>query len=253
MKRILLLGLALGACLSTLYLNAQTNIESTRDVLDQWVQTKQITSKEKSDWRLEQSILSDTLKLLSSELTRLDTSLEDLKDSATAADEDRSKLTARKEEIAEASAVVEGSINALETQIKRVVKTLPAPLVDRIKPLIRRLPENSANTKLSLGERVQNIVGILSQADKFNATLTQTSESRELDSGKIVEVRTLYWGLAMAYYVDASGAYAGIGHPGEDGWEWPQIEGAGPQIKQLLAVYEGSEEIQFVEVPARIN
>lgn len=253
MKRILLLGLALGACLSTLYLNAQTNIESTRDVLDQWVQTKQITSKEKSDWRLEQSILSDTLKLLSSELTRLDTSLEDLKDSATAADEDRSKLTARKEQIAEASAVVEGSINALETQIKRVVKTLPAPLVDRIKPLIRRLPENSANTKLSLGERVQNIVGILSQADKFNATLTQTSESRELDSGKIVEVRTLYWGLAMAYYVDASGAYAGIGHPGEDGWEWPQIEGAGPQIKQLLAVYEGSEEIQFVEVPARIN
>jgi archaellum component FlaC len=253
MKRILLLGLALGACLSTLYLNAQTNIESTRDVLDQWVQTKQITSKEKSDWRLEQSILSDTLKLLSSELTRLDTSLEDLKDSATAADEDRSKLTARKEEIAEASAVVEGSINALETQIKRVVKTLPAPLVDRIKPLIRRLPEDSANTKLSLGERVQNIVGILSQADKFNATLTQTSESRELDSGKVVEVRTLYWGLAMAYYVDAAGEYAGIGFPGKDGWEWPQIEGAGPQIKQLLDVYEGSEEIQFVEVPARIN
>jgi archaellum component FlaC len=253
MKTKLLFRVALGACLSTLYLNAQTNLESTRDVLDQWVQTKQITSKEKSDWRLEQSILSDTLKLLSSELTRLDTSLEDLKDSATAADEDRSKLTARKEEIAEASAVVEGSINALETQIKRVVKTLPAPLVDRIKPLIRRLPEDSANTKLSLGERVQNIVGILSQADKFNATLTQTSESRELDSGKVVEVRTLYWGLAMAYYVDAAGKYAGIGFPGKDGWEWPQIEGAGPQIKQLLAVYEGSEEIQFVEVPARIN
>jgi hypothetical protein len=217
------------------------------------VQTKQITSKEKSDWRLEKSILADTQKLLSSELKRLETSLEDLKNSATAADEDRSKLTAQKEATAEASAVVEGSIQGLEIQMKRIVKTLPTPLVEKIKPLIRRLPKDSANTKLSLGERVQNIVGILSQADKFNATITQTSESRELDSGKIVEVRTLYWGLAMAYYVDASGAYAGIGHPGEDGWEWPQIEGAGPQIKQLLAVYEGSEGIQFVEVPARIN
>ena len=149
--------------------------------------------------------------------------------------------------------MVEGSIQKLEVQMKRVVKTLPSPLVEKIKPLIRRLPKDSANTKLSLGERVQNIVGILSQADKFNATITQTSESRELNSGKIVEVRTLYWGLAMAYYVDASGAYAGIGHPGEDGWEWPQIEGAGPHIKQLFAVYEGSEEIQFVAVPARIN
>ena len=253
MKTKLLFRVALGACLSSLYLNAQTNLESTRDVLDQWVQTKQIISKEKSDWRLEQSILSDTQKLLSSELNRLETALEDLKSSATAADEDRSKLTAQKEAFTEASAVVEGSIQKLEVQMKRVVKTLPSPLVEKIKPLIRRLPKDSANTKLSLGERVQNIVGILSQADKFNATITQTSESRELNSGKIVEVRTLYWGLAMAYYVDASGAYAGIGHPGEDGWEWPQIEGAGPHIKQLLAVYEGSEEIQFVAVPARIN
>lgn len=253
MKTKLLFRVALGACLSSLYLNAQTNLESTRNVLDQWVQTKQIISKEKSDWRLEQSILSDTQKLLSSELNRLETALEDLKSSATAADEDRSKLTAEKEAFTEASAVVEGSIQKLEVQMKRVVKTLPSPLVEKIKPLIRRLPKDSANTKLSLGERVQNIVGILSQADKFNATITQTSESRELNSGKIVEVRTLYWGLAMAYYVDASGAYAGIGHPGEDGWEWPQIEGAGPHIKQLLAVYEGSEEIQFVAVPARIN
>ena len=253
MKTKLLFRVALGACLSALYLHAQTNLESTRDVLDQWVQTKQITSKEKSDWRLEKSILADTQKLLSSELKRLEISLEDLKNSATAADADRSKLTAQKEAFAEASAVVESSIQGLEIQMKRIVKTLPTPLIEKIKPLIRRLPEDSAHSKLSLGERVQNIVGILSQADKFNATITQTSESRELDSGKIVEVRTLYWGLAMAYYVDASGAYAGIGHPGEDGWEWPQIEGAGPQIKQLLAVAEGSADIQFVAVPARIN
>ncbi|MDP4880188.1 MAG: DUF3450 domain-containing protein, partial [Opitutales bacterium] len=127
---------------------------------------------------------------------------------------------------------------------------LPAPLVNKIKPLIRRLPDDPANTELSLGERVQNIVGILSQADKFNTTITMTSESRTIDGGKTIEVRTLYWGLAAAYYVDASGEYAGIGKPSKDGWEWPQIKDAGPQIKKLLDVYEGSEDIQFVEVPA---
>ena len=82
---------------------------------------------------------------------------------------------------ADATAAIDGSIQQLEVQIKRVVKILPTPLVEKIKPLIRRLPEDSAHTKLSLGERVQNIVGILSQADKFNATITQTSESRELE------------------------------------------------------------------------
>ncbi|CAA6679622.1 MULTISPECIES: DUF3450 family protein, partial [unclassified Lentimonas] len=158
MKTKLLLGIALGITAATFPLNAQTDLESTRDVLDQWVQTRQITSKEKSDWRLEQAILTDTQKLLSSELTRLDTSLEELNSSATAADEDRAELTATKEAIAEASAVVEGSIIDLETQIKAIVKTMPAPLVDKIKPLIRRLPEDSNDTTLSLGERVQNIV-----------------------------------------------------------------------------------------------
>jgi hypothetical protein len=253
MKTLRQLALTLGLCLYASHLHAQTDLESTRNVLDKWVQTKQIISKEQSDWRLEQSILAETQTLLDSQLERLDTSIEDLNNTATAADEDRSQLTAQKEAIAEASAVVELHIAELETQMKRVVKTLPTPLVEKIKPLIRRLPDDSNDTKLSLGERVQNIVGILSQTDKFNTTITQTSESRELDGGKVIEVRTLYWGLAMAYYVDAAGEYAGIGYPGKDGWEWPQIDGAGPQIKKLLDVYEGSEEIQFVDVPARIN
>jgi hypothetical protein len=253
MKLKRLTGIALYAYASILSSTAQTNLESTRNVLDQWVQTRQLTSKEQSDWRLEKSILSDTQQLLTHELSRLDTAIEALKSSATAADEDRAELTTTKEQIAQATSVVEASIVELETQIKAIVTTLPAPLVDRIKPLIRRLPEDPTNTSLSIGERMQNIVGILSQADQFNGTITQTSESRELDNGKVVEVRTLYWGLAMAYYVDTQGEYAGIGYPSQDGWVWPQIDGAGPAVKQLLEVYEGNAEIQFVEVPARIN
>lgn len=253
MKTPLLQILALGCALAPWSLSAQNNVSDTRDVLDQWVETRQIISKEKSDWQVEQSILGDTVALLTNELERLSQSLAELEASATAADEDRTLLAGEKEQLAAAAHVVEANIGALETQLKRIIKALPEPLVNKIKPLIRRLPDDSANTKLSLGERVQNIVGILSQADKFNTTLTETSESRELDNGKTVEVRTLYWGLAMAYYVDASGEYAGIGHPGADGWEWPQVPGAGAEIKRLIDVYEGAEEIQFVEVPARIN
>lgn len=234
-------------------LSAQNNITETRDVLDRWVETRQLISEEKSDWKVEQSILGDTVQLLSSELERLEKALVDLEASATAADEDRTQLAAEKETLSAAADVVISNIGTLETQLKSIIHTLPEPLINKIKPLIRRLPDDPTQTKLSLGERVQNIVGILSQADKFNTTLTQTSESREMTSGKIVEVRTLYWGLAIAYYVDASGEYAGIGFPGAEGWEWPQIAGAGVQIRQLIDIYEGSGDIQFVEVPARIN
>ena len=100
---------------------------------------------------------------------------------------------------------------------------------------------------------MQNIVGILSQANKFNNTITLTSETRTVNSGKEVQVNTLYWGLAMAYYVDASGEYAGISYPTANGWQTSLIEGVGSQIKQLIGVYEGENAIQFVKIPAQIH
>ncbi|MDP4611837.1 MAG: DUF3450 domain-containing protein [Opitutales bacterium] len=253
MKTKFVIGLALGAASLTLHLNAQANLQDTRDVLGRWVETKQIISEENANWRVEESILKDTKNLLSSELERLNKALEDMEATATAADEERSQLADQKEKLTAASAVVESNIGSLETQIKTIVKTLPQPLVEKLKPLIRRLPDDPNKTELSLGERVQNIVGILSQADKFNTTITLSNESREMETGKVVQVTTLYWGLAMAYFVDNSGSYAGLGTPSAEGWVWKEVSGAGAQIKQLLDIYEGTEEIQFVEVPASIN
>jgi len=253
MKTPLVLRLLLPASLLALPLWAENKLQDTRDVLEQWVETQQIVSAERADWRLEKSILTDSENLLRSELARLTESLEDLKASATAADEDRTRLAAEKEELKAASAVVEANIGGLETKMKALVPTLPQPLINKIKPLMRRLPDNPNKTTLSLGERVQNIVGILSQADKFNTTITLSNESREIADGKVVQVTTLYWGLAMAYFVDNSGDYAGIGSPGAAGWEWQERADAGPQIKQLLDIYEGTQEINFVSVPARIN
>lgn len=243
----------LAATLLTTATTLPAEIAATKDTLQRWVETRQIISKEKADWQVEQSIFSDTVTLLQSELDRLNKELEEMEASASAADEERAKLNEEKEKLTAASSVVEAHIGDLEPQVKTVIKTLPEPLVEKIKPLIRRLPEDSDDTTLSLGERVQNIVGILSQTDKFNTSITQTSESREISEGKTVEVRTLYWGLATAYYVDATGQYAGIGYPTSDGWEWPRIDDAGESIKRLIDVYEGSEEIQFITVPARIK
>ncbi|MGJ8651925.1 MAG: DUF3450 family protein [Opitutaceae bacterium] len=253
MKTQFLRLLAIGATSLPFFAHAENALTDTRSQLQEWVATRQIISKEKADWRTEQSILSDTESMLKNELSRVTEALDDLQASATATDEDRTRLASEKEILTTASTVVEENIGALETELKAIIPTLPNPLLQKIKPLIRRLPDDPNNTKLSLGERVQNIVGILSQADKFNTTITQTSESREIEDGNIVEVRTLYWGLGQAYYVDASATYAGIGYPTEEGWEWPRIEGAGPEIKRLLDVYEGSEAIQFVNVPARIK
>lgn len=226
-------------------------VNDTRSTIDQWVETRQIISKESSQWEIEKGLLEKTHALLTSEVARLDSELKDLKESASASDEERSSLAAKKESLKAASKVVSSSIGSLETSLKSIIPSLPAPLIEKIRPLIRRLPDDPQKTDLSLGQRVQNIVGILSQTDKFNTTITATSEAREFEEGKIVQVTTLYMGLASAYYVDDSGKYAGVGIPTNDGWEWPVIDGVGPQIKQLVEIYEGTGEIQFIQVPAQ--
>ena len=242
--------------LSTFSLNiliGATPLSETREALDKWVETRQIISKESSEWKTEQSLLGNTESLLARELGRLESELEDLKASSTASDEERSSLAAEKESLKAAASVVSSSIGGLESQLKAIIPSLPAPLIEKIKPLIRRLPDDPRDTELSLGQRVQNIVGILSQTDKFNTTITISSEAREFEEGKAVQVTTLYWGLAMAYYVDDSGKYAGIGVPTIDGWEWPVIDGIASDIRNLVDIYEGTGEIQFINAPAKIK
>ncbi len=252
MKRFYLTYL-LSICLGLSIIHAQESIDETRALLDEWVETNQLISEEEQDWRIEESILNETRTLLNNQLNRLRENIEELKSSATAADEERSKLAEEREELKAAADVVISKIISLEAKTKKLLPLLPEPLTERINPLIRRLPKDPENAKAALGERVQNIVGILSQANKFNNTITLTSETRKVKENKEVQVYTLYWGLAMAYYVDASGDYAGISYPTASGWQTSLIEGSGPQIKQLISVYEGDGEIQFVEIPAQIH
>lgn len=253
MKNALLIARRLSALMwVSLPLLAADAPREARDTLGQWVETKQLITSERSDWAVEASILKDTRQLLGHELQRLNQALTDLQDTATAADEERTQLAELQESRTQAAAVVQDRIGALEAQLKAILPTLPPPLLEQIQPLIRRLPDASTANEANLGERVQNIVGILNQAEKFNAGLTGTSETRRRDDGQIIEVRTLYWGLAQAYFVDQSGDYAGIGSPSPTGWEWLQIDGVGPKIKQLLEIYEGGD-IQLVEVPVQIK
>ena len=254
MKRTYIITLTTSICLSLLTLNAQDSIDDARALLDKWVETRQIISEEKEDWRVEKSILSETRTLLSNELNRLQESIEELESSATATDQERSKLAEEKEELRAAANVVATKIAELETKTKRLLPLFPDPLTETVKPLIRRLPDDPENAKATLGERVQNIVGILSQANKFNNKIQLTSETRVIEEGKEVQVNTLYWGLAMAYYVDASGEYAGVSYPTAEGWQTKLIKDAGPQIRELIDAFEGIDtDYEFVEIPAQIH
>ena len=253
MKTPILFACALSIATLPLTVSAQDTISETRNTLEQWVKTKQLNSKEKNDWIIEKAILKDTKVLLSNERERLNAEIEEINTSTSDAEANRQKLTTEKEALSAGSDVVLNKIGDLETHVKSIIKTFPEPLVSQLQQVITRIPKDSDNTKLSMGERVQNIVAILTLADKFNTTLTISSDSREISDDKTIQVTTMYWGLAGAFYVDSTGEYAGVGKPGSEGWEWAEVQNAGPELKKLLEIYEGTEDIQFISAPASIN
>jgi len=110
---------------------------------------------------------------------------------------------------------------------KRLLERLPDPVRERVKPLSQRFPEDPADTKLSLGERFQNVIGVLNEVNKFNGEVSVTSEVRALANGSSAEVTALYLGIGQAYYVNASGDAAGIGTASADGWVWTPADEAG--------------------------
>jgi hypothetical protein len=100
-----------------------------------------------------------------------------------------------------------------------------------------------------------NVLGVLAQAEKWNSTATFVGETRAVGEGdQKVQVRTLYWGLGQAIYVDTQGKVAGIGRPTPEGWQFVDDASLAEDAALFLDIYEGNvDTIAFVPVPVELE
>ncbi len=233
---------------------AQTVVDEFRAKIGQWVETRQLISKERSDWEAEKETLRATRDLLRQEKEALAAEIAELQESNTASDDERRDLLLARGDFQRASRSLEDQIRAMEEEVLALVPRLPEPLGDRLEPLLVQIPESAERVGVPLGQRLMNVLGVLAQAEKFNGTATFVGETREVESGQKVQVRTLYWGLGQAVYVGAKGEVAGIGRPGPEGWTFTDDPGIAREAKLLLDIYEGNVDvIEFVELPVVIR
>jgi hypothetical protein len=102
-------------------------------------------------------------------------------------------------------------------------------------------------------ERLQAVVTLLGEVDKFQQTVT-VAPGRQTDSnGREVSVETLYLGLGAAFFSDPTGQVAGVGKPGKAGWEWQLKPDLGADIRSALAMYRNSKPAAFVGLPVTLG
>ncbi|MCD8482243.1 MAG: DUF3450 domain-containing protein [Verrucomicrobia bacterium] len=116
-----------------------------------------------------------------------------------------------------------------------------------------RLPEDPAATRLSYSQRLQTVVGLLAQIDRFNTDLRSVTEIKTLEDGSH-EVQTLYFGLSSALFSNPSGTYAGFGKAGPSGWEWTTVSGRdADNIAAAIDIYSARRAPIFVTVPIAVD
>ena len=229
-------------------------IEATRETLTKWVETKQLISKEKSDWASGKDILEDRVRLAEAETTTVREKLKEISAAVAEAQKKRDELAAQNDKLKATAEKSKAMVIAAEKKLRPLLPQLPEPLREKLKPIIARFPEDSEKSTASMAERLQNVLGILDQASAFNSTVASVKELRTFPDGTRAEVTTVYLGLSQAYYTNREGTLAGIGHPGPDGWVWKPDNANGKKILLAVHILEGKEKgATFIDLPVKIQ
>ena len=246
--------LASGLAVAAAAWPALAGVDEFRTTMEKWVETRQIIGEEEADWEAGRETLRATRNLLRQQKEALEAEIAELTDDEVGGDEERRELLLRRGEYQRANTALEDRVRGMERAVLALVPRLPEPLQQKLELLTVQIPEDPENAELPLGQRMMNVLGVLAQAEKFNASANFVGETRAVSGDQKVQVRTLYWGLGQAIYVDAQGATAGFGRPGASGWEFSDDPSIASDAGLLLDIYEGNVDlIDFVELPVEIR
>lgn len=251
LTQVALLGMILG--LAPARGAVESPLASARSGVEQWVQTRQLISRTKADWESEKDLLLQTKALYERELAGI--AEQRGKVSTNSAQVDRERATAEIE-LKESNATLDHArvtMEGLEAKVRALVPQLPSPLQETLKPLLARLPEDAKTTKLGVTERLQTVVSVLNEVDKFNNAVTLASEKRKNPAGDEMAVETVYVGLGAGFFVNQTGEFSGHGRPGPKGWEWTADAALSPSVREVVRIYRGERTATFVPLPVTLR
>jgi len=253
MKRRFPVGLSLMFALAALADGPADTLTQTRSTLEQWVQTRQLISKTRADWQTDKESLEQTIVLYERELKSIDDQMAKVTTNNSQATKEMQEAVALQKSSTGAIERAKQFATEFEERIRKLAALLPSPLQDIIKPQLAKLPADAVNSKMLAAERVQILVGVLNELDKFNNAVNVFSEKRKNPKGEEAAVETVYVGLGTAYFVNEAGDFAGSGAPGANGWDWTTQNEIAGHVREVIKIYRNESTARFVKLPAAIR
>ncbi len=257
MKTLVAALVVSGTCLAALA-RAETppqdapDPDEARSTIGKWIATQQIILKERKDWQEGKEILESRIALLEQEISALETKLDSAKAGSQEASRKESELTDASRQLETSGKRLAEVVTGVEGSIRALHGSMPTPVQERLAPLYQRIPEDPSGTKASVGERYQNVLGILNEINKANGEILLVNEIRALSDGTPSEVKSIYVGLGQAYYLSPGGE-AGVGRPTPEGWEWTPANELAGNLREVVEILQNKGKPKFITLPVEIR
>lgn len=225
-----------------------------REHLSAYLDLERTIAEERADWKLAEVMLRDRIAFLKDQVDDLKEKTKEAEGSISESDKEREKLSADAEAMEAANTLTKERIRQLEGRLQAMQTTLPQPLLDKVAPLLERLPKpdtKEEDIRASVSQRYVNALVILNEINKFHADIAAVPERRDISGGRKAEVQTIYLGLSQAFYAGtgetAKEVGRGISTPG--GWEWTPLPDNVDEAGRLLRILSSDEAAAFVPMP----
>jgi Protein of unknown function (DUF3450) len=225
-------------------------LETLEKSAGDWLKVRAETSRLETEWSTQKQLL-DSMAHAIAERAQTQEARRDFLRAKTA--RDRNDLAG----MASANQAAEAGLQSADDQLK----TLRAGLLELRHSLPPRLsaalelPYRSlASADLAVGDRMHLTMTIVDRCLQFNRNIVCEDEVLKLGpDGNARELEVIYWGLSHGYALDRQAGKVWFGAPGPEGWQWEPATDSADRIAQLIAIYRGKGEPEFIEVSAHVK
>ncbi len=228
-------------------------LQETVDLLGQWVETERLISRTQAEWEMNRASMQNLIEVYQQEIEALDALIAAAEQDTSAAERRRAELLQQDEGIREIETRVVAALVEAEKQLRDLHRFLPPPLQEELRPLFNMIPADPAASRVAIAQRVQPIVAILTQIQRFNQVVTLVEDYREFEAGRTVQTETAWFGLGAAFYVDSANEHAGFALLGDNGWTWQDEPSLVPQVREFINIYRGTKQANHIKLPVTIR
>lgn len=233
-----------------------TPTEELRVTVNEWVETMRLIQQEENDWTRDQEVLTNYREGLEKEITDLNEKIAAAKTRKEGADSESLKDTEERDRYASANEELAKLVRALEENMAAKLPLIPAPLRDEpkvsqsIEDLDRALKLTGDELKKDVSKRLQNLINLTSEIEKFQQTVVLRKELHTVDGGREINMEVIYFGLSTAYAVNEDGGVALVGKPdAKDGWKFEERKDLAGAIRDLIDSTNGDRDPTFISLP----